>query len=286
MQESKILGWDIEEIKELMQTIASKQGRSLVKCFKYFAIKTNRQTYSVRNFYYRLLEVANKDKNIAEILVQNGITNSIKTNHFTDEETAKLLRAILRNDKKMSVRKACFELADGDANLMMRYQNKYRNALKTQPELIKKISQELQSQNIKTRDEVTRNNIMIMPLKQQETITEKEIQSLFWGLVKLVKRSAEEEVQANLKREAEFANNTLSNALIDLRRKEMLIKELKEQNERLNLRLKDTEIKLENSQQKLVSNISKINDLAHSSSIKELKNFIESLKVIEKTQNK
>ena len=286
MQENKILGWDIEEIKDLMQTIASKQGRSLVKCFKHFAIKTNRQTYSVRNFYYRLLEVVNKDKNVAEILVQNGITNSIKTNHFTDEETAKLLRAILRNDKKMSVRKACFELADGDASLMMRYQNKYRNALKTQPELIKKISQELQSQNIKTRDESTKNNIMIMPLKQQETITEKEIQSLFWGLVKLIKRGAEEEVQANLKREAEFANNTLSNALIDLRRKEMLIKELKEQNERLNLRLKDTEIKLENSQQKLVSNISKINDLAHSSSIKELKNFIASLKVIEKTQNK
>lgn len=286
MQKCKILGWDIGEIKNLMNIIDNKQDRSLVKCFQIFATKTNRQAYSVRNFYYKLIEVTNKNKDVAQLLEQNGIKNLIKTKHFTKEETIEILRAILRYDRKISVRKACFELANGDIGLMLRYQNKYRNIIKTQPELIEKISQELKNQNIKIRKNHCKNNIMIMPLKKQQSITEKEIQSLFFGLIKLVKKSAEEEIQKNLKREAEFANNTLSNALIDLRKKEMLIKELKEQNQKLIFQLKDTQIKLQSSQQKTISNISKINDLAQSSRLNELKNFIKNLKLEEKRQNK
>ena len=42
-----------------------------------------------------------------------------------------------------SVRSAIMELADGDAKLALRYQNKFRNAMKSNPELVKKIALEI-----------------------------------------------------------------------------------------------------------------------------------------------
>ena len=284
MQEYKILGWDISEIKILMNLVSKREEKSLVEVFDNFAKQTNRKTFSVRNFYYKLLELANIDNKIAQVLNKNGIENAeIRTNHFSSTETENLLRVLLNNEKNISVRRACMELAKGDDTLMMRYQNKYRNALKNQPELVSRIVDELKSKQIRVR-EVEPNNIMVMPLAKQ-LITEKEIQSLFGGLIRLVKKSAEQEISTQLKREAEFANTALQNSLIDLRRKEILIKELQEQNLILKTKLASLKENLQHSQEKLIGNISTITQLAQSSKIDELKKFISKLK-IEKSEQK
>ena len=284
MQEYKILGWDISEIKILMNLVSKREEKSLVEVFENFAKQTNRKTFSVRNFYYKLLELANIDNKIAQVLNKNGIENAeIRTNHFSSTETENLLRILLNNEKNISVRRACMELAKGDDTLMMRYQNKYRNALKNQPELVSRILDELKSKQIRVR-EVEPNNIMVMPLAKQ-LITEKEIQSLFGGLIRLVKKSAEQEISTQLKREAEFANTALQNSLIDLRRKEILIKELQEQNLILKTKLASLKENLQHSQEKLIGNISTITQLAQSSKIDELKKFISKLK-IEKSEQK
>lgn len=284
MQEYKILGWDISEIKILMNLVSKREEKSLVEVFDNFAKQTNRKTFSVRNFYYKLLELANIDNKIAQVLNKNGIENAeIRTNHFSSTETENLLRILLNNEKNISVRRACMELAKGDDTLMMRYQNKYRNALKNQPELVSRILDELKSKQIRVR-EVEPNNIMVMPLAKQ-LITEKEIQSLFGGLIRLVKKSAEQEISTQLKREAEFANTALQNSLIDLRRKEILIKELQEQNLILKTKLASLKENLQHSQEKLIGNISTITQLAQSSKIDELKKFISKLK-IEKSEQK
>ena len=284
MQEYKILGWDISEIKILMNLVSKREEKSLVEVFDNFAKQTNRKTFSVRNFYYKLLELANIDDKIAQVLNKNGIENAeIRTNHFSSTETENLLRILLNNEKNISVRRACMELAKGDDTLMMRYQNKYRNALKNQPELVSRILDELKSKHIRVR-EVEPNNIMVMPLAKQ-LITEKEIQSLFGGLIRLVKKSAEQEISTQLKREAEFANTALQNSLIDLRRKEILIKELQEQNLILKTKLASLKENLQHSQEKLIGNISTITQLAQSSKIDELKKFISKLK-IEKSEQK
>ncbi len=284
MQEYKILGWDISEIKILMNLVSKREEKSLVEVFENFAKQTNRKTFSVRNFYYKLLELANIDNKIAQVLNKNGIENAeIRTNHFSSTETENLLRILLNNEKNISVRRACMELAKGDDTLMMRYQNKYRNALKNQPELVSRILDELKSKQIRVR-EVEPNNIMVMPLAKQ-LITEKEIQSLFGGLIRLVKKSAEQEISTQLKREAEFANTALQNSLIDLRRKEILIKELQEQNLILKTKLANLKENLQHSQEKLIGNISTITQLAQSSKIDELKKFISKLK-IEKSEQK
>lgn len=283
MQKYRILGWDISEIKKLLGAVSSRTSGSLVDVFENFAKETKRKTFSVRNFYYKLLELASLDKEVAEVLNKNGIVNTeLRTNHFSSNETETLLRALLNNNRNISVRKACMELANGDDSLMMRYQNKYRNAIKNNPELVEKICHELEQQNVRVR-KISSDNITVMPL-QKNFITEKEIQSLFWGLVRLVKKSAEQDIENNLKQEAEFANTTLQNTLVDLRRKEMLIKELKEQNKNLKIKLQNMEENLQKSQAKMIGEITTISNLAHNSKMEELKNFINKLSINEKSQ--
>ena len=73
--------------------------------------------------------------------------------------------------------------------------------------------------------------------------------------------------------------------MIDLRRKEILIKELQEQNLILKTKLASLKENLQHSQEKLIGNISTITQLAQSSKIDELKKFISKLK-IEKSEQK
>ena len=55
-----------------------------------------------------------------------------------------MLRSILtERSKGISVRKAIMHVAGGDARLMLRMQNKYRNLVRKQPERIEKIAREV-----------------------------------------------------------------------------------------------------------------------------------------------
>ena len=280
----KILGWTITDIKDLLHTIKQKNYNNLVQAFQEFADKTNRKTFSVRNFYYKLIKEYDSNPNIKKIIKANKLDSDLKTNHFSDSETNILLRKLLRFDRKESIRQSCMELANGDTKKMIRYQNKFRNLLKKEPEKVRAILDEYKQKNIKTRD-IRYNNIVMLPKKKVEPITQNEIQSLFWGLVRLVKKSAQDEIEQNLIREAEFANSQLEKSLIDLRRKNILIKELKEQNEKLKERIAETQKNLQSSQEKMLSSFLTLNTLATSSKIEELKSFINSLVVSEQKTN-
>lgn len=281
MKEFRIMGWELNEIKKLMDMVANKGSKSLLQIFEMFANSTNRKSLSVRNFYYKILELIQNDKEIATLLEAEDIARNISNSHFSEADTETLLRTLLKNEKNISVRKACLELANGDDKLMIRYQNKYRNALKQNPELVEKILYELKEENVRVR-KVNFDNISVMP-SPKKLITDKEIQSLFWGLVRLVKKSAEQDIELNLKRETEFANTALQNSLIDLRRKEMLIKELKEQNAILKDKLKLIENSLQESQEKMLGNMATITSLVGKSKMDELKTFIKQMNLNEKS---
>ena len=282
MKEIKIQGWGIAEIKKLMDMIANKGDASLLKVFDRHSKIFNRNSYSVRNFYYKLLKLYETDGKVARLLDENGIKNSTTSFHFNENDTEQLMKILLRNEG-LSVRGACRKLARGDKKLMIRYQNKYRNTLKHNPQLVEKILTELRAENVRVRN--FKSNISIMPVKE-EKITEKEIQSLFWGLVRLVKRNAEEEIESTLKREAEFANTALQNSLIDLRRKEVLINELREQNKALKMKLENMTQNLQQSQQNLLGQMATISNLVGKSKIEELKTFIKGLSTGEQQINK
>lgn len=142
---NKINGYTEEEARGLVEYIkAGKQkGKTLTYLFETYGLKHGRAKGSVRNYYYALMKNEQGDERIVELL--NGSTLSVeKIREFSEEEATQTLKSILlEKSKGISVRRAIFNLADGDDKLMLRLQNKYRNTLKKQPERLTAIAKEL-----------------------------------------------------------------------------------------------------------------------------------------------
>ena len=101
---------------------------------------------SVRNYYYQLLKT--KDEKAKRILRGKGL-KAEKIKEFSDRETDEMLKNILaERSKGVSVRRAIQKIADGDDRLMLRYQNKYRNMLKKQPERIEETAKNMGLENV------------------------------------------------------------------------------------------------------------------------------------------
>ena len=140
---NKINGYTAEEAGSLVKYVCEGKikGKTLTRIFEEYAARTGRAKGSVRNYYYALLKHSD-DEDVKKLLAGSNLkAEEIKP--FTDEETDKILRAILTEKSKgISVRRAVLNLAGGDDRLMLRYQNKYRNVLAKQPERIEKLMEE------------------------------------------------------------------------------------------------------------------------------------------------
>lgn len=140
---NKINGYTEEEARGLVKYVCDerKTGATLSGIFASYAKKTGRAKGSVRNYYYALLR-SSGDSRVKEMLDGTGL-KAEKIVQFSDDETDKILRAILtQKSKGISVRRAVLNLSHGDDKLMLRYQNKYRNVLSKQPERIEKLMRE------------------------------------------------------------------------------------------------------------------------------------------------
>lgn len=142
---NKINGYTEEEAKNLIEFIkeGKSKGKTLTYLFETYGLKRGRAKGSVRNYYYALMKNEKKDERIVRLL--DGSRLSVeKIREFTEEETDRVLRDILTEKSKgLSVRRAIFNLSDGDDKLMLRLQNKYRNTLKKEPERIAAIADKL-----------------------------------------------------------------------------------------------------------------------------------------------
>lgn len=140
---NKINGYTKEEAGSLVKYVCEGKikGKTLTRIFEEYARDTGRAKGSVRNYYYALLKHSD-DEEVRKLLEGTELKAESIT-PFTEEETDKILRAILREKSKgLSVRRAVLNLAGGDDRLMLRYQNKYRNVLAKQPERIERIMKE------------------------------------------------------------------------------------------------------------------------------------------------
>lgn len=215
--------WTDEKIKHLFNYVEENKNRNicLVKIFKNYAAITNKKPNSIRNYYYNQIEHFCLNPNLAKKLNINLNLHKVKQiSHFskTDEETLKELNNLISNG--YSVRKACLTLANGDINIMMRLQNKYRN--------------------MKQKSENKLNNSNILQFKPKNTgLTDNDINNLFLGLVKVIKKNAVEQLNKNLISECEWANNTLRKTLVSLNNKEKEIKSLSLKNTVLSKKLID-----------------------------------------------
>lgn len=95
---------------------------------------------------------------------------------------------------------------------MVRFQNKFRV-------LNKKVAEN--------------TNVINFPSKKTQKLTDDDIKSLFFGLIKLVKQSAINEISGNLKSEVEFTSDTLRKTLIEISQKNKTIIDLQKQNKNL-----------------------------------------------------
>ena len=142
---NKINGYTEEEAKNLVEYIkeGKKKGKTLTYLFETYGINHGRAKGSVRNYYYALMKNEKGDERIVKLL--DGSSLSVeKIREFTKEETDSALRSILAEKSKgLSVRRAIFNLAQGDDKLMLRLQNKYRNTLKKDPEKIMSLAKEM-----------------------------------------------------------------------------------------------------------------------------------------------
>lgn len=139
----KINGYTKEEAQSLVKYVCEGkgQGKTLTRIFEEYAAKTGRARGSVRNYYYALLKSTQNDE--VKKILQGTDLKAEDIRPFTDEETDKILRAILQQKSKgISVRRAVLNLAEGDDKLMLRYQNKYRNVMSKQPERIARLMAE------------------------------------------------------------------------------------------------------------------------------------------------
>ncbi len=140
---NKINGYTEDEARAFVQYIyaGKRAGRTLSALFEGYAKKSGRAKGSVRNYYYALLRSSGSAQ--VRKLLRGTDLKAEPIRAFTEEETDRVLRAILTEKSKgISVRRAVFNLAGGDDKLMLRYQNKYRNVLTKQPERIKKLMRE------------------------------------------------------------------------------------------------------------------------------------------------
>ncbi len=202
--------WSNTEVKKLFSEVedCKRLNKSLKKAFLTHAKNFNRKPNSVRNYYYTELARLNNDKKRAEeigINLESHQKNKIKT--FTEEEKNMIITKIKEKlSEGYSVRKACMLLSGGNVQEMLRLQNKYRADNKTK-----------------------KNNVLEFKNKSAfNKITEADINSLFSGLVKLVKKNAIEEAKESISEYRLEKENLIRKLIIDLGEKERQLKFLKD----------------------------------------------------------
>ncbi len=146
-QHSARLGWSTEEDALLFEAVrnARAEGAPLKAVFDEVAERTGRRPNSIRNYYYAR--------------VKQGGDESAQMPHnpafvpFSEEEIHKLLSTVLNAQTRgISVRACTLQMGNGDNRAMLRYQNKYRSLLKSNPALVRRVAQEMREQGIPAFD--------------------------------------------------------------------------------------------------------------------------------------
>ena len=218
--------WKDEEVKNLFTEVekCKKDGFALKKAFLLHAKKYGRKENSVRNYYY--LETKNLQIDIDRCSRLGVQIERHKKNRFVPfdkkEENSLLCQVEKLTKEGLSVRSACEKISGGDLTLMTRLQNKI--------------------QNIK-RKGMSKDNVILFR-QARSGLSENDINSLFLGLVKLIKKMAVEEVSEKMRFEKASSEMLLKKAFLDLNKKEKRLAELtndfeilKNENKKLNDKL-------------------------------------------------
>ena len=137
-------GWQEAETARLFTAVkeANAVGAPLRSVFESLSGDLGRKPNSIRNYHYACLRQQ-----------PDAASRAPAFRPFTQEETHELLRQVLiARGKGVSVRACVMSLAQGSHSQMLRYQNKYRTILKTRPELIAQVCEELKQEGLPCPD--------------------------------------------------------------------------------------------------------------------------------------
>lgn len=203
--------WKNSEVKELFEVVENfkEKNKSLKLAFITHAEKYGRKPNSVRNYYYHEVDNLKTDGNRLEKLGINlNLHNKTNVAYFSPDEEKELMKEVDEMvEKGVSVRKACLTLSGGDVSQMLRYQNKYRNYL---------AKNKKNTQNNDKFDKLSKPDNVITFKKMGKSLSDNEVQALFMGLVRLVKRNAMEESEEAYKTRLTQANENLRKAIAKL----------------------------------------------------------------------
>lgn len=140
-QSSARLGWSREEDTMLFEAAQKARGEGipLKSVFDEIAKDTGRKPNSIRNYYYARVKQGDE--------FSAGLPHNPAFVPFEDNEIVSLLRTVIGAQARgMSVRACTLEMGGGDNRAMLRYQNKYRSMLKSNPELVKRVVEDMRAE--------------------------------------------------------------------------------------------------------------------------------------------
>ncbi len=149
----ELYGYKISDAVGLMKFLSENPHNSLSQNFSLYAKKLGKVKGTIRNLYYAVAKRSNLDKDFCNKYCGGKPIKIEDITPFSLEQERELIKSIIiSNSKGESVRGAVLKLANGDSKLALRYQNKYRNALKYKQALVKEIKGELALAGIKVKE--------------------------------------------------------------------------------------------------------------------------------------
>ncbi|MDR1569295.1 MAG: hypothetical protein LBS72_02260 [Oscillospiraceae bacterium] len=190
-------GWKQEEVSALQQAIeqANQNGEPLRGVFDHVSKALGRKPNSIRNYYYAQL------KNMELV----GSQRAMPFKTFDEDEMRDLLKSILEGCAQgLSVRACVVRMSEGDKSRMLRYQNKYRSLIKTRPEMVREVIDELERKGVRCRDPYQARSSNHVSMAETESRLRESgdpaLQQLLSGLNALLSRSNNSEQSLAIER--------------------------------------------------------------------------------------
>lgn len=145
----KIYGYKEKDVLGLAEFIKSKGNASLSDTFEKYGAISGKAKGTVRNLYYALAKHSNFNQDFCEKYLDGKPLKVSKIVEFDKNEEKDLVEKILiAKSQGKSCRSEILRLSGGDGKQALRYQNKYRNAVKNNPQLIEQVVKELKERGI------------------------------------------------------------------------------------------------------------------------------------------
>lgn len=175
----KIYGYKEKDVLGLAEFLKERKNSSLTSIFSEYGRINKKAKGTVRNLYYAIVKLSEKDEDFCKKYLDGKPLSVNKIVEFNDCEERQLIKKVLiAKNQGLSVRSEIMRLSNGDGKIALRYQNKYRNALKNNPKLIESVVEELSSQGVFVNLERKNKEISSIVSENQFNRLKQEINNL------------------------------------------------------------------------------------------------------------